>query len=147
MKCLGSSGFPMLPFSFHGAQQGFERESAADEQEVTTAVRRISGSKEHMVILIAHRLSTSFMPTLSMFWKKDGSPSPGRTIRCSKRKACTTPCGGSRSVRGIRNSSGPLTGILLANSGRCLRSHERITLVQYSHSGRFQEKRDFGGKL
>jgi len=40
-----------------------EATSALDsitEQEVTTAVRRISGSKEHMVILIAHRLSTIF---------------------------------------------------------------------------------------
>ncbi len=38
-----------------------EATSALDsitEQEVTTAVRKISGSKEHMVILIAHRLST-----------------------------------------------------------------------------------------
>lgn len=40
-----------------------EATSALDsitEQEVTTAVRRVSGSKEHMVILIAHRLSTIF---------------------------------------------------------------------------------------
>jgi ATP-binding cassette subfamily B protein len=38
-----------------------EATSALDsitEQEITTAVRRVSGSKEHMVILIAHRLST-----------------------------------------------------------------------------------------
>jgi ATP-binding cassette, subfamily B, bacterial len=38
-----------------------EATSALDsitEQEITTAVRRISGSKAHMVILIAHRLST-----------------------------------------------------------------------------------------
>jgi len=38
-----------------------EATSALDsitEQEVTTAVRKVSGSKEHMVILIAHRLST-----------------------------------------------------------------------------------------
>lgn len=38
-----------------------EATSALDsitEQEVTTAVRRVSSSKEHMVILIAHRLST-----------------------------------------------------------------------------------------
>lgn len=38
-----------------------EATSALDsitEQEITTAVRRVSDSKEHMVILIAHRLST-----------------------------------------------------------------------------------------
>ncbi|HET9532805.1 MAG TPA: ABC transporter ATP-binding protein [Blastocatellia bacterium] len=38
-----------------------EATSALDsitEQEITTAIRRVSGSKEHMVILIAHRLST-----------------------------------------------------------------------------------------
>jgi len=38
-----------------------EATSALDsitEQEITTAVRRVSGSKQHMVILIAHRLST-----------------------------------------------------------------------------------------
>lgn len=38
-----------------------EATSALDsitEQEITTAVRRVSGSEEHMVILIAHRLST-----------------------------------------------------------------------------------------
>jgi ATP-binding cassette subfamily B protein len=38
-----------------------EATSALDsitEQEISTAVRRVSGSKEHMVILIAHRLST-----------------------------------------------------------------------------------------
>ena len=43
MECLGSSGFPMLPFSFHGAQQGFEREPAADEQEEKPDFRRASG--------------------------------------------------------------------------------------------------------
>jgi len=40
-----------------------EATSALDsitEQEITTAVRRVSGSTEHMVILIAHRLSTIF---------------------------------------------------------------------------------------
>ena len=33
----------MLPFPFHGAQQGFEREPAADEQEEKPDVRRASG--------------------------------------------------------------------------------------------------------
>jgi ATP-binding cassette subfamily B protein len=40
-----------------------EATSALDsitEQEITTAIRRVSGSTEHMVILIAHRLSTIF---------------------------------------------------------------------------------------
>jgi ATP-binding cassette subfamily B protein len=38
-----------------------EATSALDsitEQEITTAIRRVSGSKEQMVVLIAHRLST-----------------------------------------------------------------------------------------
>jgi len=33
----------MLPFSFHGAQQGFEREPAADEQEEKPDFMRASG--------------------------------------------------------------------------------------------------------
>jgi len=32
MKCHGSSGIPRLPFSFHGALRGLEREPAADRK-------------------------------------------------------------------------------------------------------------------
>ena len=85
-----------------------EATSALDsltEQQVKETVRRVFEERTQITLLIAHRLSTVLHATRSTCWRRDGSWRAAATRNWWRLRACTTPCGASRSASARRRQS------------------------------------------